>query len=42
MFACASQYIAFDGTVHGGGDECEWDFDQMRNYLGEQVGLLTL
>ena len=33
IYPCASQIIAIDGTVHGGGDECNWDFDEHRDYF---------
>ena len=42
IYPCASQIIAIDGTVHGGGDECNWDFDEHRDYFGPAVNVISL
>ena len=25
IMPCGSRYVAYDGTIHGGGDDCVWD-----------------
>ena len=42
IFPCASQYTAIDGTVHGGGDNCAWDFAEHREYFGSATDLVAL
>ena len=42
LLPCASRYTAIDGTVHGGGDDCEWDFDKHREYMGTQFSIVAL
>ena len=42
LLPCASKYTAIDGTVHGGGDDCNWDFDKHREYMGTQFSIVAL
>ena len=34
MVACASEYTLFDGSVIGADEDCEWDKNEMLEYLG--------
>ena len=29
LLPCASQYTAFDGSIHGGDESCEWDLAEV-------------
>lgn len=42
VLPCSSQYKAYDGTVRGGGDECEWDLKAHYDYLGRALNILFL
>ena len=42
MIPCASQYTAFDGTVHGGSESCIWDKNQFMEWLGSSVDVMAL
>ena len=42
VYPCASRYTASDGTVHGGGDDCVWDFNDYSEYLSSGFSLLAL
>ena len=31
-----------DGRVHGGGDECVWEFDEYLEYMGNAISILSM
>ena len=39
---CSSSWVAFDGTVHGGSDDCVWDQKENIEYLGEAINTLVM
>ena len=40
LIPCATRYTAYDGTVHGGGDNCNWNKTEAMNYLGGAINLI--
>ena len=42
IISCDQQYEAFDGTIHGGGDECEMDEMNTRYYMGIEANIYTV
>ena len=42
ILACASRFEMYDGTVQGGTDDCEWDFDAVKDYIGPGPRMLIL
>ena len=42
LYPCASRYTAMDGTVHGGGDDCVWDFEEYQEYMGSAINLIEM
>ena len=39
---CATRLEAFDGSTLGGGDDCVWDKNEVVEYLGEQLSIVTV
>ena len=42
MIPCASQYTAFDGTIHGGDESCVWDKEEVVEWLGPAMDVMAL
>ena len=42
MLPCATQFIAFDGSIHGGDDTCIYNKEKVIEYLGSSIDLLVL
>ena len=42
LLACGTRYIAYDGTEHGGADNCVYSLEETKQYLGEVLNLMAL
>ena len=42
LYPCATRLELFDGSVQGGGDDCEWDKKAVAEYLGNGVSIHML
>ena len=42
LLPCATRFTAYDGTVHGGGENCVWDKNETLAYLGDAININLL
>ena len=41
IIPCASKVTLYDGSVVGGDEDCEWDIQKVKNYMGSAFNMLS-
>ena len=41
LIPCATQFESYDGSILGGEDDCVWDEEEVKSYIGPSFKILV-